>query len=163
MKHLHFTAAGLLNILLLCALHTAAVQAQGTARIKLESLDKLAAKATEVVRKEDTAKGGDGMVYVRCFEFRQVGDYKEADLQEIRTQLQATGWSRVMKVDNKDVNHSADETTEIYIFGATVGSGVHGGMTIITTEPKELTVVNIVGQGNVEEIRRQASPAKSPR
>jgi hypothetical protein len=163
MKRLHFTASRSFNILLLCAISTVAAYAQGTARIKLESLDKLSAKATELVRKEDPARGGGGMVYVRCFEFERAGDYREADLREIRAQLQAQGWSRFMKVAVDDDKGVDDETTEIYIFGKTAGGDTYGGMTIITTEPKELTVVNIVGQGNVKDIKRQTNKAEPPR
>jgi hypothetical protein len=163
MKRLHFTAFKSFNILLLCSISTVAAHAQGAARIKLESLDKLSAKATEVVRKEDPAKGGGGTVYVRCFEFERAGDYGEADLREIRAQLQTEGWSRFMKVAVEDDNRVDDETTEIYIFGKTAGGDTYGGMTIITTEPKELTVVNIVGQGNVKDIKRQTNKAEPKR
>jgi hypothetical protein len=163
MKYLQFTAAKLFGLLLLCALSSTAASAQGTARIKLESLDKLSAKATQVVHREDRAKGGDGTVYVRCFEFGQAGDYKEADLREVRAQLRTTGWSRFMRVANKDDDPGENETTEIYIFGQAAGSDLYSGMTIITTEPKELTVVNIVGQGSVKEIGRQGKQAKSPK
>lgn len=160
MKRSHLTAKRLLTMLLPLAFVTTTTHAQETARIKLESLDKLAAKATEVVRKEDKAKGGDGMVYVRCFEFKQAGDYQEADLQAIRAQLQAPGWSRLMKVDDKEDDD--DVTTEIYVFGKTAGSDIYGGMVVIATEPKELTVVNIVGQGKANEVMKQANQAKTP-
>jgi hypothetical protein len=163
MKHLQFTALNLFGMLLLSVLCGTAAYAQGTARIKLESLDKLSAKATQVVHRADRARGGDGTVYVRCFEFGQAGDYKEADLREIRAQLQTPGWSRFMKVAGKDDNSDERETTEIYIFGQTAGSDLYAGMTIITTEPKELTVVNIVGQGSVKEIGRRGKQAKSPK
>ena len=49
---------------------------------------------------------------------------------------------------------------EIYIFMKTAESDFYGGMTITTTEPKELAVVNIVGPGNVKEITRQADQTK---
>lgn len=163
MKHPHSNATRLFILLLLCALADLTAAAQGTARIKLESLNKLSAKATEVVRKADPAKGGEGMVYVRCFEFGQAGDYAESDLREIRAQLLARGWSRFMRVENKDDKSAADETTEIYIFGKAAGSDIYRGMTIITTEPKELTVVNIVGTGNVREIKRPSGQGRSHR
>lgn len=158
MKFPHSTAIRLFTMLLPLAFLTITTHAQETARINLESLDKLASKATEIVRKEEKAKGGDNMVYARCFEFKEAGDYKETDLQEIRGQLRMSGWSLLMKANEKD---GADhETTEIYVFGRTEGSDIFGGMTIIATEPKELTVVNIVGQGSIAEVMRKKNRAK---
>jgi hypothetical protein len=68
-----------------------------------------------------------------------------------------------MKVAGKDDNRADNETTEIYIFGKTAGGDTYDGMTIITTEPKELTVVNIVGQGNVKDFKRRTNKAEPPR
>ncbi|HWN07968.1 MAG TPA: hypothetical protein VNO50_01540 [Pyrinomonadaceae bacterium] len=160
MKFIHFTAKRLITILLPIALLTITAAAQQTARIKLESLDKLASKAVEVVRKEERTKDGNSMVYARCFEFKETGDYKGADLQEIRAQLQTSGWSLLMKVNEKDRNSQENETAEIYVFGRTAGSDVHGGMTIIAIEPKELAVVNIVGQGSIGEMMRKKNKAR---
>ncbi|MEK6282801.1 MAG: hypothetical protein AABN95_20790 [Acidobacteriota bacterium] len=154
-------AAGrLFTVLLPLVFLTITTHAQESARIKLESLDKLATKATEVVRKEEKPKSGDGVVYVRCFEFREAGDYKETDLQEIRAQLQTPNWSRFMRVDAKDVDPDENETVEIYVFGRRAGSDIFSGMTIIATQPKELAVVNIVGQGNINEITKRTKQAK---
>ena len=163
MKLPHSTPKRLLTMLLPLAFLTTTVHAQETARIRLESLDKLASKAVEVVRKEEKAKGGDTMVYARCFEFKETGDYKEIDLQEIRAQLQTPGWSLLMKVNDKDGNSQDNEITEIYIFGRTAGSDLFGGMTIIATESKELTVVNIVGQGSIAEIMRKKNKTGLPK
>ena len=96
------------------------------------------------------------MVYVRHFEFKQAGAYQEADLQEIRAQLQAPGWSRLLSVEDKDSDPEKNEKVEIYVFGKTEGSNIHGGMTVIATEPKEVTVVNIVGQGDLKQIMKRA-------
>jgi hypothetical protein len=160
MKLPHFTARRLFPMLLPLAFLTITAHAQ-EARIKLESLDKLASKAVEVVRKEEKAKGGDGMVYARCFEFKEAGDYKETDLQEIRAQLQTPGWSLLMKVSDKNGDSGENELAEIYVFGRTAGGDIYGGMTIIASEPKELAVVNIVGQGSIAEIMRKKNKAKS--
>lgn len=163
MKLQHFAAKLLFTMLLPLAFLTITAHGQETARIKLESLDKLASKAVEVVRKEEKAKGGDSMVYARCFEFKEAGDYRETDLQEIRAQLQTPGWSLLMKVNEKDGGSQENEITEIYVFGQTAGGDIFGGMTIIAAESKELTVVNIVGQGSISEIMRKKNKAKPPR
>lgn len=160
MKLPHFTAKRLFTMLLPIAFLTITAQAQETGRIKLESLDKLASKAVEVVRKEEKTKDGNSMVYARCFEFKETGDYNETDLREIRAQLQTPGWSLLMKVNEKDRNSQERETAEIYVFGRTTGSDIYGGMTIIAAESKELAVVNIVGQGSIAEMMRKKNKAR---
>ena len=147
---------------LLFLLSAVSALAQAGARIKLEGLDKLAQRATKVVQKEEKTKGGDGMVYVRCFEFKEAGGYKDSDLTEIRAQLRAPEWSKLMKVEEKD-DPEENKIVEIYVYGKAEGSTVYGGMTIIATEPRELTVVNIVGPSNIKEVMKQARPAKTSR
>ena len=162
MKLPHSSAKRLFTMLLPIVLFTITAHAQETARIKLESLDKLASKAVEVVRKEEKAKGGDSMVYARCFEFKETGAYNDSDLQEIRAQLQSPGWSLLMKVNDK-AGSQENETAEIHVFGRKEGSDVFAGMTIIATESKELAVVNIVGRGSVDELMRKKNKARTPK
>jgi len=150
---------GLLSLFFV--LSTISAQAQESARIKLESLDRLAPRASEVITKEEKTPDGSGMVYVRGFEFKQAGQYSEAEVEEIRAQLRAPGWSRFMKVEDKD-DPEGLETVEIYVFGKSEGSDIYAGMTIIVTEPKELTVVNIVGQGNVNQLMKQVKKNGAP-
>ncbi|MBA2732366.1 MAG: DUF4252 domain-containing protein [Acidobacteria bacterium] len=150
---------GLLSLFFV--LSTIPAQAQEGAKIKLESLDRLAARASEVVNKEETTPDGGGMVYVRSFEFKQTGQYGESEVEEIRAQLRAPGWSRFMRVEDKD-DPEGRETVEIYVFGKSKESDIYAGMTIIVTEPKELTVVNIVGQGNVNQLMKQVKKNEAP-
>jgi len=161
MKLPHSFAKRLFTVLLPIVFLTITTQAQDTARIKLESLDKLASKAVEVVRKEEKAKDGETMVYARCFEFKETGVYNENDLQEIRAQLQTPGWSLLAKVHDKDGGSQENETTEIHVYGRKAGSDVFAGMAIIAAESKELTVVNIVGRGSVDELMRKENKAKA--
>jgi len=163
MKNPHSIAKRLFTTLLPLILLTITVHAQETGRVKLESLDKLASKAVEVVRKEEKASDGKTMVYARCFEFKETGEYTEIDLQEIRAQLQTPGWSLLMKVSDKDANSHQNEIAEIYVFGRTEGSDLFGGMTIIAIESKELAVVNIVGQGSIAELMRKKNKARLPK
>lgn len=77
-------------------------------------------------------------ITVRNFEFAQEGQYRPEELQPIRAQLRAPGWSKVVGVDNK-----ADrETTEIY---TKTDQGKIVGFVILSAEPKELSVVYIEG------------------
>lgn len=85
-------------------------------------------------------------VYVRSFEFEKAGEYSLSDVQAIRAQLQAPGWSRIVGV--KSVK---GENTEIYVLKD--GEQI-GGMVVIAAEPKELTVVHIDGPINPDDLSR---------
>ena len=75
-------------------------------------------------------------INVRVFEFDSPGQFTKADLDAIRSQFKGPGWSKI--VEAKD----GDEMAEIYMFSK--GKEL-GGLTIIASEKKELSVVNIVG------------------
>ena len=148
-------------VMILSALPVVAQQPEG-ARLKLDSLDKLSARAAEVENKEETPKSGEGKVYVRRFKFGRAGEFTDADLSEIRSQLSAPGWSRLMRVEEKDDEPDENENVEIYVFGKAEGSDVYAGMTIISTQTKELTVVNIVGQGKLEDLLKKSAKKPAP-
>ena len=131
-------------------------------------IDKLAAKASEVVdvsldgpmlrlagrflsnNDPDEAKvksivGGLKGIYVKSFEFEKEGEYSPSDLEEIRRQLHAPGWSRMVGVISK----KGGENTEIYM---RLDNDHIGGLVILAAEPKQLTVVNIVGNINLDDL-----------
>lgn len=145
------------------------VQAQQDSRIQMSGLDHLAAKASQTVdvniderlmrlavkvfndKDEDerevkkliaNLKG----VYVKSFEFETEGQYSPADIEVIRTQLRAPGWSRLVNVTSKK-----EGMLEVYLLfnGEQVG-----GMAVLHTGDKELTVVNIVGPVDVDKLAR---------
>lgn len=154
---------------LLCCL-AAPAQAQN-ARLKLEHLEKLSGKAAEVnnvtldgdmlqlaakfldldrddpeaAQVKDLVKRLKG-IYVMSFEFDEPNQYSAADVQEIRTQLAAPGWSKV--IESRD-RHNA-ENDEIYVMKD--ASNNVAGIAILVAEPKELTVVNIVGPVDLDKL-----------
>ncbi len=89
--------------------------------------------------------GGLKGIYVRSFEFKKPGDYSPADVESFRTPLRAPDWERIVGV------HSTEdgETVEVYIKNE--GKGI-GGLAIIATEPKEVTLVNIVGPIDLDSL-----------
>jgi hypothetical protein len=125
------------------------------------SLDKLAAKAVESVdvsldgallkmatgllsgknaeesKMKDLVSGLRG-IYVRSFEFDKEGQYSAEDVEAIRSQLRAPGWSRIVGV----VSKKDGETAEVYL---RIEGDHTSGLVILAVEPKELTVVNIAG------------------
>ncbi len=147
-------------VCLLAALPASAQQA----RLKLDHLNALAAKASEVVEvtldgqalamgakfmeKEPEAKAlvqGLSGIYVKVFEFEQPGAYTPADVEAIRSQLQAPGWSRIVQVKSRK-----DGDVGVYVLSD--GKGGNAGMAIFVAEAKELVVVNIVGPIDLEKL-----------
>ncbi len=132
------------------------------------SLDKLAEKATEVVdvtmdssmlqmaskflsdKDMDQAKakklvGGLKGIYVKSFEFDKPGEYDMSDVEAIRSQLRAPGWSRIVGVKSR----KSGDNAEVYLRNE---NGRITGLTVIASEPKELTIVNIVGTIDPEQL-----------
>ena len=139
------------------------------AKLQINHLEKLADRATEVVdvtldgqmlqlasrfmsgkRSPDEAKAKDLIsnlkgIYVKSFEFDKKGEYAEADIDSIRSQLRAPLWSRIVGVRSK----RQGENAEVYLMG---DDDNIQGLAIISAEPKELTVVNIVGPIDVDKL-----------
>lgn len=85
-------------------------------------------------------------IYVRSFEFEADGQYTPADVESIRTQLRAPSWTRMVNVASKK-----DGDVEVYIqFN---GEQV-GGLAVLSTDNRELTVVNIVGPVDLEKLTK---------
>jgi hypothetical protein len=85
-------------------------------------------------------------VYVRSFEFDKEGQYSMSDVEAIRTQLKAPGWSRIVGV--KSIK---GENSEVYL--KRDGNQV-AGLVVVSAEPKELTIVNIDGPIDPEELSK---------
>lgn len=84
-------------------------------------------------------------VYIRSFEFDKENEYTEADVEAIRNQLRAPAWSSVVGVRSK----REGENTEVYFMGQPEDLA---GLAIIAAEPKELTIVNIVGPIDLDKL-----------
>jgi hypothetical protein len=154
-------AAGLLTAALLLAGAAAAQQVKW-------NFDKLAAKSSSTVdvsldgsllrfatkflsdKDDDEAKvkklvGGLKGIYVKSFEFKKPGEYTAADLESFRAPLHAPDWQRIVGVHSNEDG----ETVEVYIKNE--GKGI-GGLAIIATETKQLTLVNIVGPIDLDSL-----------
>ncbi len=157
--------ASLVVLLLAGAAVTARAQ---SARLQMDQLDPLANKATETVdvklderMMQTTArffassdpgdeeikaliKGVKG-IYVKSFTFEKEGEYSQVDLESILSQLRGGAWNKVIGVTSK----KEGENVEVYLL--TTGDQI-GGLVVLSVEPKELTVVNIVGPINLEKL-----------
>lgn len=133
------------------------------------NLDRLEAKASEVVNVQldgaliqlasrflsdkdpDEANvkrlvGGLKGIYVKSFEFEEKGQYNLSDVEELRAQLRSPAWARIVGASSK----KKGENSEVYL---KTEAGQITGLAIIVTDPKELTIVNIVGSIRPEDIR----------
>ena len=77
-------------------------------------------------------------VYVRSFTFAHDHDYSRADVDSILKQLHSPSWSPLVSVHDTSKN----EDVNIYVCRE---NGHTKGMVVVAAEPRELTVVNIVG------------------
>jgi len=145
-----FRLSAVASFVLFISAVTASGQTPAAGRLRLESLDRLAPLASKSVNKQDKTDDGKGMVYVREFEFKSSGVYAASDLEAVREQVRAPGWSQLMKVEDKE--DGDEETVEIYVYGKADRRNFYGAMVVIATEPRELTVVNIVGREGVRRM-----------
>ena len=139
------------------------------ARIQLGTLDHLAGKASQTVdvnidgrlmqltaklfnsKDEDEEKirkliNGLKGIYVKSFEFEKDGDYTNADVEAVRSQLRNPAWSRLVNVTSKK-----DGSVEVYLM---LNGEQVGGLAVLVFEARELTVVNIIGPVDLEKLSK---------
>jgi len=160
----------LVGVVLCCAaLHaqTQAGQSQN-GRLQLTNLDKLSEKAASVteitldgamldmaarfIAMDEDKKDAELVaiiknlkgIYVKSFEFDAANQYSAADVEAVRKQLAAPGWSCIVNVTKR-----TGEKNQVYLLKD--GEKV-AGVAILVAEPRELTVVNIVGAIPVDKI-----------
>jgi len=117
------------------------------------NFEKLAAKAAEATdinldgallhMAAKALLAGIKSIQVKSFEFKNEGEYSQADLDAMRSQLRAPGWSKALSVIEKR------ESTEIFIKQE---NNRAAGIVILAAEPKELTVVYISGSVDLSQL-----------
>src|SRR5215218_2912158 len=178
----HYSAAAKLlaaAALMLLALASARAQTPD-GRLRLESLESLAPRASETVRIDvdgmllslgrsvlsdddpdekavkEIIEGLRG-VYVRTYEFKSEGDFKDTDLDGLRQQLRGPGWSRLVDVKTRGMDFDGAE-----VYALTAADRVEG-MAVLITESKRLIVVNVVGSIDLDKLRRLEGKLGIPR
>jgi hypothetical protein len=167
MKSIFQTTLKLAPVLLLVLAASAiAGRAQGP-RLQIDQLDQLANKASETVDvklderlllttakffsgKEDAdikevLKGIKG-IYVKSFTFEKAGEYSQVEVESVLSQLRGSTWSKVVAVKSKDGEH-----VEVYL--NMLGDQING-LAVLSIEPKEFTVVNIVGPIDLDKLSK---------
>jgi len=82
-------------------------------------------------------------IYVRNYEFDHEGEYDRALIDRVRTQL-GPSWKKIVNVRSK-LKHDA----EIYL---DMRGEQAMGLLVINTQPRQLTVVNIVGPIDLDQL-----------
>ena len=160
MKNLFQTIRKIAPALLLLIGSAMTAQAQSP-RLQLDQLDSLANKASETVdvrlderlmatidklfpsKDKDDAeikevlKGIKG-IYVKSFTFEKEGEYSQVDVDSVMSQLRDSTWSKIVTVKSKK------DGDNVGVYLNMVGDQITG-LAVISIEPKEFTVVNIVG------------------
>ncbi len=157
--------------LLLFALFISAsvtVLAQDPARIQMDHLDRLFPKAVETIdvtidssllrlaskflqdQKADQQAVKEILamikgVYVKGVEFDSLDQFTQQDVEALRQQLNAPGWSRIVGVRSK----RDGENVEVFLMH---DSDVIKGIGVLINDPKKLMIVNVVGPLDPEKI-----------
>jgi hypothetical protein len=147
------------------------------ARLKLPQFRSLASKATESVnislspwllhmagafindKDEDSVAtkhllAGIKSIEVRSYEFASDNVYSAADIDSVRSQL--AGWSQIMQVHDREKSEDVD----MYLL---IENNVTKGFTLIAREPREFTIINIVGSINIDDLPKLQSHLHLPK
>ena len=103
----------------------------------------LSGKDPDEVKIKELVNGLKG-IYVKSFEFERDGDYSQADIESIRLQLRSPAWSKILNVSSKK-----EGSVEVYLMS---NAAQVGGLVVVATDLKELTIVNIVGPVDLEKL-----------
>jgi uncharacterized protein DUF4252 len=153
----------LASLVILGATATALAQ---NPRIQTSQLDALAAKASETVdvniderliqlTSRFLGKGPDEQkvreiinglkgIYVKSFEFEKEGDYAVGDLESIRSQLNNSAWNKIVNIHSKK-----EGSVEVYLMS---NASQISGLAVLASNPKEITVVNLIGNVDLDKL-----------
>jgi len=115
----------------------------------------LSDKDPDQVRVKKLVSGLKG-VYVKSFEFEKTGEYDESEVLALRSQLKSPAWTRIVGVRSKKAGDNAE------VFLGSDGNQVNG-LVIIAADPKELTIVSIIGAIKPEDLRELGGNFGIPR
>jgi hypothetical protein len=89
-------------------------------------------------------EGLDG-IYVRSYEFDKEGQYSAAEIEKLRQYFETSEWSPIVRERDKRNGESTDVMMKMV-------NGESHGMFILAAEPRELTVVLILGPIRSEDL-----------
>jgi hypothetical protein len=167
-------------ILVLFVLAFAVTTRAQDARLNFERLDGLETRARDVVEvnidgklldlaKRVTAKVNDadakkaaqaisGLkgIYVRVYRFENENEYNMADVDALRSQLNAPGWEKLANVRSK----KNDQKVDVY----TMFSGdIMSGVAVVISETKSVALVNMIGPIDIELLTELSGKLNIPK
>jgi len=113
-----------------------------------------AAKFMNGKDKDDAAtkqliEGLDG-IYVRSYEFDKEGQYSMDEVEQLRKYFETSVWSPMVR----ERARKSGETTDVMV---KLVNGEAHGLFVLTAEPKELTIVLILGPVRMEDLGKLKS------
>lgn len=152
------------SITLVCALFAlpAVAAAADPGRLQLPDFSTLSKKATQsvdisldpsllrmasgVINSDTNGNGAavNGLIqgikgiYVRSYTFDKPGEYSKADVKAVQAQLLAPGWKPIVST------HDLKQGGNVDIYVLRIGNRTDG-IAIVAAQPRQLTIVNIVG------------------
>jgi hypothetical protein len=95
-------------------------------------------------------------IYVRVYNFEKENEYDIADVEEIRSQLNAPGWEKLANVRSKKNNQKIDVYT---MFTGDVMSGV----AVVLSESKSIALVNVIGPIDIDLLAELSGKLNIPK
>jgi hypothetical protein len=89
-------------------------------------------------------EGLDG-IYVREYQFDKEGQYSMDDIESLRKYFETSEWSPIVH----ERERRSGETTDVLV---KLVNGENKGMFILSAEPRELTIVLILGPINIDQL-----------
>jgi hypothetical protein len=91
-------------------------------------------------------EGLDG-IYVREYEFDKEGQFSADEVDQLRKYFETSEWSSIVK----ERQHKTGESTDVMV---KLVNGESHGMFILNVEPKELTIVLILGPVHMDDLSK---------
>lgn len=170
-----------LKIILFVLFLLTAISANGQdARLQFERLDVLETKARDVVEvnidgklldlakrvlaktdDEDSKKVGQAIsglkgIYVRVYNFENENEYNIADIEAIRSQLNAPGWEKLANVRSKKNNQKID------VFTMFTGDAM-SGLAVVISDSKSVALVNVIGPIDIDLLVEMSGKMNIPK
>jgi len=148
-----------------------ATAADRTGQLDLPSFTHLQSKATEVVditlgtwplalaskfMEADDAESvevkklisGIKSIAVRSYEFDSDFAYSKEDVDAVRAQLAAPGWSHLVQVRKRG---KTDQEVDVYV---ALDADQAKGFAVVASEPRKFTILNIVGSIGLDQLAK---------
>ena len=84
-------------------------------------------------------------IYVREYEFDKEGQYSMAEIEQLRKYFETSEWSPIVRERERKNGSTTDVMVKLV-------NGETQGMFILEVEPKELTIVLILGHVNMDDL-----------